>query len=473
MSLSEITGVDEKDLREKYGLEPLYQYDRNECENRVFMSPTILLKDYELRHGGFLEMGAKKVLSLVTKDILKSKDSTFFQVPEITCLHMGYGKNSANKEGKMALSKKDAETWLKILDLSAVKPQEHDQASDADDAQEEEGTEAMEVDCANQGYDDTVYSPHSGLLIPQKGSRILCMSILIINSENGSQKKKSKSDSFESEMEESLVEHESNSHGDTCKKTAEQPAMAEEEEIESKGRIGSNKISDFLSFWTLPYLLNYTQRKVQEITKHHEAQGKDPQSLVKTVNKSTLDIIREATQSMPAEILSKLKKKLEKYYTAEKLEQEYTLLKCGDGSPVVLVPLKYVFDSGKAHPLRIQDLGRKWEKDEKLLSRKEFLSAFVRKRAVQRDYFNCMKDAKLRQGVDYAIIFPDKTAFERLLSQVRYADPNVLTTLKHVEEQGRGMVSPRHAVVKCNEKNLVVCFAYFQSKLLTCKTDSA
>lgn len=465
MSLSEITGVDTKDLREKFGLEPLYQYDRNESENLVFMSPTVLLEDSELKHGGLLEMGAKKVLSLITKDILESEDHTFFQVPEITCLHMGYGKNSANKEGKMAMSEKDAKTWFNILDLSTLKLKDHDQANDSDDPQVGESTEAMEVDPSSRHHkSDMVLPSHSGLLIPQKGSRILCMSILIMNSENTSQKKKRKQSDATvcSESEEFPVE------GD--KKTAEHSTVAKEEaDIESKGRIGANKISDFLSFWTLPYLLNYTQRKVDEIEKHHEARNEDPQSLVKTVKKSTMDIITEATQSMPQEVLPKLKEKLEKYYSEEKLQEEYTLLKCNDGSPIVLVPLRYVFDTGKVYPLRIEDLGarRNWKSsDGNFLSKKQFLNAFVRKRSIQEDYFKCLKDAKLRQGVDYAIILPDKDAFDLLLAEVRRADPSVLTTLKHVSEQGRGMVSPHHSVVKCNEWNLVVCFAYFQGKLL-------
>lgn len=254
-----------------------------------------------------------------------------------------------------------------------------------------------------------------------------------------------------------IEEGEFTGHGD--KETAE------EKEIESKGRIGANKISDFLAFWMLPYLLNYTQRKVQEIETHYKAQKKDPQSHVKTVKKSTMDIVADATQSMPAEILPKLKERLEKYYSAEKLEKEYTLLKCEDGSPVVLVPLQYVFDTSKGHPLRMEDLGQFWDCDGQVLSRREFLNAFIRNRKVQKDYFECMKDAKFRQGVNYSIIFPDKAAFEFLLKKVRNADPNVLTTLKDAKSQGRGLISPRHTVVKCNEQNLVVCFAYFQGKL--------
>jgi len=400
MSLSDLTGVDHKELKEKFKLEPLYQYDRNHKDNCVFMSPTILLRDSELRHGGFQERGAKKVLSLVTKDILESRDYTLFQIPEVTCLHMGYGKKSANKEGKMALSKNDAKTWFSVLNLSAPRLQKHDQANIDDppsgrDTPGEEATEAIEIDTqpreTSQIYDDIVSPYYSGLRIPQKGSSILCLSILILNSEIMGQK---------------------GAEGKEWHPEDSSTADDSEDETESKGKIGANKISDFLSFWILPYLLNYTQRKIQEIAKHHEAKKRDPKSHIKTVKKSAWDIITEATQSKP-EFQPKLKEKLENYYTAEKLQEEYTLLKGNDGFPIVLVPLQHLFHTGNAHPLRLEDLGRKWEWEGRVLSNKEFLiNAFVEQREVQMDYFNCMKDAKLRQGVDYAFIFPGEAEFD-------------------------------------------------------------
>jgi len=459
MSLSALTGVDRRELKEKFGLEPLYQYDRNEKDNQVFMSPTILLGDSELRRGGPLELGAKKVLSLVTKDILETKDYTLFQIPEITCLHMGYGKKSANKEGKMALSKSDAKTWFSVLNGSALRLQKLDQPGR--DTQVEEATEAVEIDSrprdTSQIYDDTVSPCYSGLLIPQKGSRILCMSILILNSEVMSQKC--------SESEE------------WCPENFATGDESEDDGIEPKGKIGANKISDFLSFWTLPYLLNYTQRKIQDIEKYHKAEKRDPQSHIKTVTSSAWDIIREATHSKP-EFQPKLKEKLEKYYTMDKLQKEYTLLKGNDGSPIVLVPLQYMFHTGNAHPLRLEDLGRRWEWEGRVLTSKEFLvDAFVEQREVQMDYFNCMKDAELRQGVDYAFIFPGKDEFDFFHKEVMKANPNVLTKLKHVESQGRGLISPRHSVVKCSEENVVVCFSYIQGKfcymLLSILNDSA
>lgn len=428
-SLSEITGVDKEALKAKFGLEPLYHFDKTETENCIFMSHTLLLNDTELKHGGDLEMSPKKVLGLVTKDILKSKDPSLFQVPEITCLRMGYGKNSFNKEGRMAISKKEADTWLDVF--NSLRRSEISQK-----VQSGAQVEATE-DSDDSPFDDTVHPGDSGLHIPQKGSLILLMSILILHSRKTRQRKKSDS-------------------SDGTYKT--------------KRRIGANKISDFLSFWILPYLLNFTQRKVQEIKKHHLARKKDPQTLVKTVKKSAWDIISQATQSKP-ETESKLKKKLELYFH-EELYVKYTLLEC-DGSPVVLAPLSYVYEENKS-PLRLEDIGRKWaSRDGELLSSESFMAAFVESKDIQLDYFNCMETAKLRTGVDYAIVFPDVGAFQLFFNNVRAVLP-VLTDLQKIESQGRNMQSPivYHAVVKCSGQNLIVCFTYFQGKLSFMKSIS-
>lgn len=410
-SLSDITGVDEGVLQRKFGLsKPLHQFDRNESENCVFMCHTILVNDTELKHGGDLEMSPSKVLGLVTKDILKSKDPSLFQVPEITCLHMGYGKNSKNKEGRMAISEKDAKNWLDVLMLPFSQFQTNDQMQAAEET----------VDFP---FDETVYPQDSGLQIPQKGSLILLFSILLHHSKKKGPRKKMSSPN-------------------------------------KKVRIGANKISDFLSFWILPYLLNFTQRKVEEIMRHHGANGNDP-SLVKTVKKSAWDIISEATQSKP-DHLSKLKEKLELYFN-EKLHDEYTLLQCG-GSPVVLVPLSCVYKE-KDDPLWLDDIGRKWTSRGKTLSTGEFFRAFIKSKEIQMDYFKCMEIAKLRIGVDYAIVFPDQEAFKLFFHNMRSTCP-ALTELQKVEIQGKGMKSPLtyHGVVKCSGQNVITCFTYFQGK---------
>ena len=443
-SLADITGVTEKLLREKFELEPLYQFDRQEKENFVFISPTVLVKATELKHGGDLEMSPKKVLSLVTKDILKSKDHTLFEVPEITVLRMGYGKNSGNKEGRMAISENEAKTWLNVLDLSFAKLQNDEYKETTED-----------TDSATSGkfetFDDTVSPRDSGLRIPQKGSRILLMSILILTN-RGRKKKILKS---------------VHDKGD------------------KKGRIGANKISDFLAFWLLPYLLNFTQRKVKEIVVHHRAScrrvtsglcnqstpltesleqtsGERNPYTLETVEKTAWDIISQSRREIP----SKLKEKLEKYY-GQKLYSKYTLLKC-DGSPIVLVPLSCVC-RGKNVPVCLEDIGTKWTSNEgTLMSGEEFVQAFVRSREIQMDYFKCMNTVKLRTGVDYAIVFPDRDAFESFLRTVRRTDSNILKDLQELKCQGRGMKSPHmyHAVAKCSDQNVIVCFTYLQGTLL-------
>ena len=443
-SLAAITGVKEELLREKFGLEPLYQFDREKKENFVFISPSVLVKATELKHGGDLEMSPKKVLSLVTKDILESKDHTLFEVPEITALRMGYGKNSGNKEGRMAICESEAKTWLKVLNLSFLQLQ-NDEYKETTEGTKEEEEEEEEI------FDDTVHPRDSGLCICQKGSRILLMSILILKKRR--EKKK-------------ILAH----VGDKDKKA---------------GKIGANKISDFFAFWLLPYLLNFTQQKVREITVHHHAaygqvtsglwdqsspltesleqtSGERNLHTLETVEKSAWDIILQSRHEIP----SQLKEKLEKYY-GEKLYSKYMLLKGADGSPIVLVPLSCLYQ-GKNVPVCLEDIGTKWISNEgTLMSREGFLHAFVRSKEIQMDYFKCMKTVKLRIGVDYAIVFPDLDAFQLFLRTVRRTDPNVLKSPQELESQGRRMRSPYmyHAVAKCSDQNVTVCFTYFHGKL--------
>ncbi|KAL9982469.1 hypothetical protein ACROYT_G004515 [Oculina patagonica] len=122
-TLSEIVGVKKDELYKKFNLEPWF-CDPHHKENLVFLSPTVLLDDRELREGGFKDRGPKEVFGRLTKDILsekKSKQWFSFQVPEIPYLHMGYGKTSENKEHNMALTEKEAKVWMDFLDLSRRK----------------------------------------------------------------------------------------------------------------------------------------------------------------------------------------------------------------------------------------------------------------------------------------------------------------------------------------------------------------
>lgn len=440
-SLADITGVKERLLREKFGLEPLYQFDRKTKENCAFISPSVLFKATELKHGGDLEMSPKKVLSLVTKDILESKDHTLFEVPEITVLRMGYGKNSGNKEGRMAICENEAKTWLSVLDMSFLQLQ-HDDYKDTTEDMEEEEEEEEEV------FDDTctVHPRYSGLRIPQKGSRILLMSILIL----------------------------------TKNKPRHKILASASNKGNKVGKIGPNKISDFLSFWLLPFLLNFTQQKVEEIRVHHCAawgqvtsglpeQTREERNLysLKTVKKSAWDIISQCQCEIPPQ----LKRELRKYYGL-KLDVKYTLLKCDDGSPIVLAPLSCLYH-GNNVPVCLEDIGTKWMDDErKLMSREGFLHAFVTSKEIQMDYFKCMKTVKLRMGVDYAIVFPDLDALNSFFITVRREDPNVLMDLKELKCQGRDTRSPHmyHAVAKCSDQNIIVCFTYFQGKLSCMET---
>lgn len=229
---------------------------------------------------------------------------------------------------------------------------------------------------------------------------------------------------------------------------------------EHEGTIGPNKISNFLLFWIFPFLLDFCQRKVEEMFKFHEANKRNPHDIIKTVQKSALDILKEATQNLNSEIQDGLKKRLKKLYGEEKLSKQYTLLEC-NGSPIVLVPCQYIFHQGNPVPLCLEDIGRNWKKDDRLMSAEEFLSEFINDVEVQEDYFKCMRDASLRQGVDYAIIFPDESVF-KLLSQA--LEPDMMMVLKHVKSQGRGMITPSHSVVKCSGGNVVVCFSYLQGR---------
>ena len=100
-SLSKIVDLKEKILIEEFGLEPRIRYNPSESDNLLHLSPIVLLDDKELREGGFQDRGAKDVLSRVAKHICDSEDPSFFQVPEIIDLQMGYAKRSANKASRM------------------------------------------------------------------------------------------------------------------------------------------------------------------------------------------------------------------------------------------------------------------------------------------------------------------------------------------------------------------------------------
>ncbi|KAL9982470.1 hypothetical protein ACROYT_G004516 [Oculina patagonica] len=444
-TLSQITRLDPELLQGKFDLEPRICYDPNQKENLLFLSPLVLLEDLELREGGFQERGAKEVLSRVAKHICESKDSSLFQVPEITYFYMGYGKNSENKKCQMAIDKEEAEVWMSFLNLSRFSrerdPAEEDEQSTAegeesrerDPAEEDEGSASvveetpMEIDFPTprdtQALDleDSVNPGDNGLQIPLKGSYMLLFSILLIFFEKKNRKKSESS-------------------------TDDEP------------KIGANKISDFLLFWSLPYLLNYTNRKIREIITHHSNNNRVFDQFER---KSTFDIIHDAMLSckVSPELKHAIMTKYKDFYGTEQLEYEYKLLVTENGAPIILVPKRYKVTQ---MPAELQDIGSRWRElgDVKLFH--QFMSKLIKNKEIQKDFLNSLPLLKHRQGVDYAILLPDEETFNELIRDVENNSAEYLSSPTRVEKQGRNLIAPRICLVTSTEKHLAVCFSYLQ-----------
>ena len=449
-TLSKITKLDPELLQEKFQLEPRICYDPNKEENLLFLSPLVLLEDLELREGGFQDRGAKEVLSRVAKHMCETKDSSLFQVPEIVYFYMGYGKKSENKKCQMAIDKEEADVWMGFLNLSRFSrergPAEENEesvqeetlpAEDDDQSTPMEGDIPMEIDFPTPmdtqaldledtqvlDYEESVNPNDSGLQIPLKGSYILLFSILLIFFEKKTRKKSSSS-------------------------TADEP------------KIGANKISDFLLFWILPFLLNYSHRKVREIVKHHkEVNGRDFNNIVK---KSTFEIIQDAMTScnVPTELKLAIMNKYKDFYGTEQLEYEYNLLATESGAPIILVPKRYKV---RQMPANLEDIGRRWRElgDVKLLD--EFISKLVKSKEIQKDFFYSLPlFLKNRQGVDYAILLPDEKTFEELIGELENNSAESFSRPKIVPKGGRNLITPRIGLVTSTEKHLAVCFSCLQ-----------
>ena len=232
-TLAEITGVERHLLRKKFQLEPQFCYDPNRSENLAFMSPLVLLKDSELKPGGCKDHGPKTTLGRVAKDILEADGHMLLQVPEVTYLHLGYPKKSGNKKGRMAINEVAAKEWKSFLNMSrftrstspseptsdVAEPMEIDFPTSAD-------SQALEVEYAGRSDPRKIQPSESGLKIPLKGRYLLLFSILLICFDKKKKKKRG------------------------------------EDSARNEDKIGANKVSDFLLFWILPYLLNFNQRKV-------------------------------------------------------------------------------------------------------------------------------------------------------------------------------------------------------------------
>ena len=432
-TLSEIVNIREEVLDKKFELEAWYRYDPEKKENLVFLSPTVLLEDLELRDGGLKDRGPKEVFSRLTKDILRLKEHSLFQVPEVPYLHMGYGKSSENKKHNMAVTENEAKSWMKVLDLAS-----HKKSGEVLQTVHVHGIEEepMEVDVTfptqedTQAYEfekgepeDLIDPSNSGLERWVKGSYLLFFSILMIFF-----KKKN-------------------------------PPAANSEAKEEK--LGANKISDFLLFWILPYLLNFTQQKVNVFEAYHTEcktteEGEPYQ--VPTVEKSALDIIQDALQSCkaPRGLEQIIMKKYKEYYGTAQLKRKYNLLATKAQTPIILVPLRYkVTDM----PVEIEQLGTKWREIGNVSIYDEFISKFIGNEEIQTDILNSFGYLTDVFATDYGIVLPDEDTFNELIEQIEDEQPDLL---RKVPYQGRDLVSPRLGVVKHADRPRSVCFSYFQ-----------
>lgn len=452
--MSKIFNVEPRLLQSKFRLEPDHQCHPDERENLVFFSPSVLLEDLALRQGGWKDRGAKEVLGLIAKDILTSKDYSLFQVPEITYFHIGYGKKSDNKKGRMAITKPEAQNWMNFFDLAEWKANRR-LARNREDvnamARSREGEADMEVEDVHvdrafsfptekdfqalefntEDCEEDVIDPSdSGLKIRGVKSRyLLFFSILLMyyKKEN----------------------HKSN----TKRKT---------------GSVGPNKISDFLLFWILPYLMNFTQQQLNNINEHHKAQSKTsgvPEFSVPTVSMSAMEIIQAVFGSchVPEAKQGELLDKYRSYYGTDKLERKYSLpaVESRDNEPIILVPLHY---QKRKMSLKLSDIGRKWREIGDVCLVEEFIQKFIESREIQEDFLNSIREQEEIENykVDYAIILPDQDTFTELLHSIEEKHPDLFK--KCTEKQGKDFVTPRLGFVNNADKTFTVCFSYFQGE---------
>ena len=427
-TLAEIVELDGEILSEKFGLEPRFCCSPNESDNLLHLSPIILLEDLELRDGGFKDTSAKDVLSRVAKHICDSKDPSLFQIPEIPAFHMGYAKRSENKKRNMAIGHEEAKIWMSYLNLSRFNQDSEGEESHEPTSSDEE----MDIDpptaqdTPNQDDKDLVCPHNSGLKFPLKGSHILLFSILLIFDD----KKKKKANSTRSN--------------------------------EDEPKIGANKVSDFLLFWIIPYLLSYTQKKVREIVKHHQAHNR--REFRSTCKKSSFDVIKEAmsTCGFPAELKTTILSKYKDFYGTEQLEYEYDLLKSPENTPVILVPKRYKVTQ---MPVELEDIGNNWRELGDITLTRLFVSKFIRNRDIQRDFFYSFPLLTNRQGVDYAIILPDEETFLGVISDLEETSRDIFIPPKVYPKGGRDIIVPSIGLVTTRDKHLSVCFSYFQGKI--------
>ena len=441
-TLSEIVGIGQRELHRKFGLKT-WHCDPRQKENLAFLSPTVLLDDRELRQGGLKDKGPKEVLGRLTNDILsekKSKQWFFFRVPEIPYLHMGYGKTSENKKHNMALTENEAKAWVDLLDLSrrkkSKKPgevlREGETPMEEDVTFPPEHPEHCRAFKFEEGDTEEVVDPNnSGLKRPVKGSHLLFFSILLIFYK---------------------------------KKLKKNPPLAPCSAVKQE-TVGPNKISDFLLFWIIPYLLNFTHQMVNAINAHHaECKRKSGEKgepfQVPTVQKSAMDIIEAALTAchVPPELDFFLLEKYKRYYGTRQLNRKYHVPLTKAHTPVILVPLHYQCE-GKNMPVDIEDLGTKWQQIGDVSLFDEFVSKFIDSEEIQTDFLNSFGYLTERFATNYGIILPDEPTFAELVREAEDQHPDIF---RQMPVQGR-YVAPRLGLVKDTEKNVSVCFSYFSN----------
>ncbi|XP_022810642.1 uncharacterized protein LOC111347682 [Stylophora pistillata] len=431
-TLAGIFGIDPEVLRDKFDLEPCWRYDPNQRENLAFLSPTVLLADLKIRDGGPKDKGPKEILSRVARDVLDPKQTKhyeryfFFQVPELPSTHMGYGLTSENKKHKMAITVEEAKLWSGYLDLAKRKTSGevlHESGTSEEPMEviypTPKDTQAFEFE---KGDAEELIDPKkSGLKRPVKGSYLIFFSILLM---------------------------------------FYQKKLCGREDSRSEGtQIGPNKISDFLIFWILPYLLNFTQRKVNDITSHHKriSEEKGERGFkFPIIQKSAMEIIETAFHfsKTPLQISGLIRRKFKEYY-GKACDKKFNLPQTEKGTPILLVPRSYqVTDM----PLELEDLGSRWRDIGDVTLMDHFIEKFVKSEEIQRDFFASFEHVEKRFGVDYGIILPDQETFSEVIEQVESDFPS---TFEQVQEQGQDLLSPRLGLVKHSERNRSVCFSYF------------
>lgn len=178
---------------------------------------------------------------------------------------------------------------------------------------------------------------------------------------------------------------------------------------------------------------------------------------------SSLKIIEEAMSScqVSPKLKQSIRTKYKDFYGTEQLKCEYDLLATTDDEPVILVPKRYRVSK---MPAELQDIGTKWRKlgDIKLID--EFVSKFIKNKEIQEDFLYSLPLLTNRQGVDYAILFPDEETFNEVIGQLENDSCEYFSPPRVISKGGRNLITPRIGLVRTTKKHLAVCFSYLQGE---------